>query len=197
MTRAARCECPARSHKSWCHRGPQDPARRRSQSGFAVGPHPRVTGLIRRWHGRCSRGLVPGGAPGIGGVRGGGRRPGTGKGNGIGRRCCRMVCPPGARPPKGVSVVSASSPIAYTSASDSRMICFSVLRSVWLLVSLPSEMTSSAFLRCRPDCSSGNASATASYSAVAPSGLVRRSAELMRLRSVVQLSARWGMLSKV
>ena len=56
----------------------------------------------------------------------------------------------------------ASMPTAYTSTSDSRMICASGSRPMRLSVSLPSEMITSAFLRRVPACASGMAEATVS-----------------------------------
>ena len=83
-------------------------------------------------------------------------------------------------------------PIAYTSASFSRMRARSSRSSVSLVVSLPSEMISRAFLRWRPSATRGTESATASYSAVPPRGRMSRMARLSRSRLVVQSCSRTG-----
>ena len=57
---------------------------------------------------------------------------------------------------------------------------------VRLLVSLPSDTMRMAFLRCAPPCDIGTASATASYIAVPPAGLMRASRRLTSCFSVVQ-----------
>ena len=59
-------------------------------------------------------------------------------------------------------------PTAYTSTSDSRIICRRSSTCTSELVSLPSEITTSARLRLCPRCASGIASATVSYIAVPP-----------------------------
>ena len=64
--------------------------------------------------------------------------------------------------------VRPSMPMAYTSTSVSRIRRLSDCTSVRLLVSLPSEMMTSAFFRFWPACASGTASAKASYNAVPP-----------------------------
>src|SRR3990167_8357295 len=110
-----------------------------------------------------------------GGTDGGGGNgfflPGIGKGRGTGRVgfpwIAAAICASGDRQMGQLSwyVLWLSIPIAYTSTSVSRIICFNDGTSMLLLVSLPSEMTSTAFLRCVPACASGTASATASNSA--------------------------------
>src|SRR5262249_34184960 len=106
-----------------------------------------------------------GGGAGRGGVTTtGGRRPG--KGGGIAGGC--------HVPPDCGALYDwlpdASMPIAYTSTSVSRIICWSSRARVWRLGSLPSEITTSAFFRCVPDCAIGMASAIVSYIAVPPRG---------------------------
>ena len=66
-----------------------------------------------------------------------------------------------------------SMPTAYTSTSVSRTSCLTSPTPTRLLVSLPSEMITTAFLRFCPPCAIGTASATASYIAVPPFGLTR------------------------
>ncbi len=61
-------------------------------------------------------------------------------------------------------------------------------------VSLPSEMTTSAFLRCSPVCASGTAAATVSYIAVPPLGSIRPSARLSSCRSFVHPCSSTGSL---
>ena len=46
-------------------------------------------------------------------------------------------------------------PIAYTITSDSRISCFTSVSETWLSVSLPSEISTIARLRCWPVCASG------------------------------------------
>ena len=71
-------------------------------------------------------------------------------------------------------------PIAYTITSDSRISCFTSASDAWLSVSLPSEISTTARLRCWPVCASGTDSAIASYIAVPPFALMRRIARLRR-----------------
>ena len=61
-------------------------------------------------------------------------------------------------------------PTAYTSTSVSRTMRRTSETLERLLVSLPSEMITTAFLRFCPLCAIGTASTTASYIAVPPFG---------------------------
>ena len=67
---------------------------------------------------------------------------------------------------------------------------------VRLDVSLPSEITTIAFLRLWPCWASGIASATASYIAVPPAAVIVLNARLSRCRSVVQPCSSTGKLLK-
>ena len=75
--------------------------------------------------------------------------------------------------------------MAYTITSLSRISCFNSATLVWLEVSLPSEITTIAFLRCLPVSARGIASATPSYIAVPPLGEILPSARVNCWRSLV------------
>ena len=138
----------------------------------------------------------PCGGDGIGlggGCVGGPLRPGYGNGSGIGTR---GPCGGGYEGPDcvphGDVVPCVSMPIAYANTSVDRIIDLISRTVARLFVSLPSEMTTIAFFRCRPVCASGTAAATASYSEVAPRGRMRASPVAMRSLSVVQPSMSSG-----
>ncbi len=65
---------------------------------------------------------------------------------------------------------SPSMPTAYTSTSVSWTTCLTSDTPTRLLVSLPSEMITTAFFRFLPLCAMGTASTAASYIAVPPFG---------------------------
>ena len=64
--------------------------------------------------------------------------------------------------PHGESSRCESIPIAYANTSVDLIIDLISRIVARLFVSLPSEMTTIAFFRCRPVCASGTAAATAS-----------------------------------
>ena len=78
----------------------------------------------------------------------------------------------------------------------SRIICLSSLTEVRELVSLPSDTISTAFFRWAPPCEIGTASATASYIAVPPAGLMRASRRLTSSFSAVQSCTSCGLAPK-
>ena len=72
-------------------------------------------------------------------------RPGIGNGVGVGGRGGDAVGGAVGVPGLYVGAPEPSMPIAYTSTSLSRICCFRSSMRVWLVVSLPSEITSSDF----------------------------------------------------